>query len=213
MFRHRKSVSTKPLQFKPVPTRRRTLTRLAKRWWRWYAKTRMQRKGERNDIIMPPHSTTTSSRETLTGCRRKSVNSLDSGGLSDELNAVVFSFWRMILLCEIYDPHHDSSTKRPETRLRVILNREEPPVRIVISPESRRFPNPRAHVNPRCLCSARLRPCSSFGSGLLTLFTRRAAVRTQFTRNRQLLTRARSKPGSRICDHCTFTTTPANEET
>jgi len=35
------------------------------------------------------------------------------------------------------------------------------------------LPNPRAHVTPRCLCSGRLRPRFSFGSGLPTLFTPR----------------------------------------
>jgi hypothetical protein len=54
-----------------------------------------------------------------------------------------------------------------------------------------------------------LRPAQarlSFGSGLLTLFTHRGAVKTHLTRNRQLLTRARKgvppqSQGSRICDH------------
>src|SRR5271154_764443 len=40
---------------------------------------------------------------------------------------------------------------------------------------------------PPLLSSAQAR--LSFGSGLLTLFTRRAAVKTHLTRNRQLLTR------------------------
>jgi hypothetical protein len=73
------------------------------------------------------------------------------------------------------------------------------------------LPNPHAHVTPRCLCSARPRPWLSFGSGLLTLSTHRGAVKTHLTRNRQLLTRGpkgvpQKSQGSRICDHCTFTT-------
>jgi hypothetical protein len=65
------------------------------------------------------------------------------------------------------------------------------------------LPNVRAHMTPRRLCSARL----SFGSGLLTLFTRRTTVKTHLTRNRQLLTRGPKgvpppqRQGSRICDH------------
>jgi hypothetical protein len=44
--------------------------------------------------------------------------------------------------------------------------------------ESRILPNPHAHVTPRRLCSAQLRPGSAFGSGLLTLLTHRGAVKT-----------------------------------
>src|ERR1700722_2626977 len=84
------------------------------------------------------------------------------------------------------------------------------------SPGSRRFPTLRLTC-PHHLCLAPLRPPLSFGSGLLTLFTRRGAVKTYLTRYRQLLTRGSKglhpSQGSRICEHCTFTTTPTDEET
>jgi hypothetical protein len=47
------------------------------------------------------------------------------------------------------------------------------------------LPTPRAHVTPRRFCSPRLR----LGSGRLTLLTRRSAVKTHLTINRQVLTR------------------------
>jgi hypothetical protein len=58
----------------------------------------------------------------------------------------------------------------------------------------------------------------SFGSGLLTLFTRRAVVKTHLTRNRQLLTGGPKyvpppSQGSRICDHYIFIITPTDKET
>ena len=58
-------------------------------------------------------------------------------------------------------------------------------------------PNPRANVTPRRSCSGRLKPGSGSAqvcSGLLTLFTHRAAVKTHLTRYRQLLTRGPKVP-------------------